>query len=163
MGTRKAVNLTIAGEYMTSAALNAPNRNGPDAALRSRASCSSDSISAASASASTDGCGGCGRKHRLNDIDSRSFVKPECMVAASQRAWARRSGSEGQSAGWPGAGNVSSRYSMIARESGMTRVPWWSTGSLAVGETRRLCARSLSTRSSMVLSSNDRFLARSAR
>ena len=75
-------------------------------------------------------------------------------MAASQRARARSGRTDGQSAGQVGGGYVSSRYSMIASESGITTPSWWSTGTLPVGDTLRLWTRFLSSTSCMERSSN---------
>ena len=67
----------------------------------------------------------------------RSAPKPLCISAAIERAWARAAGSAGHS---PAAGRCSARYSTIASESQITRVPWCRTGTLPAGDWARSAA-----------------------
>src|SRR5947208_2498531 len=66
---------------------------------------------------------------------SRRFVKPECISADSDLAWARSAGCDGHNLGF-----LSARYSRMARESHTVVEPSISTGTLPAGEAFRISA-----------------------
>src|SRR3954471_8521122 len=102
------------GAYIASAALNLPNRKGPAAPNRARASVQIVWIRAMSAFASSVRSRLAGGRHMFIPHWLRNAANPACISDEIARACARAAASEGQR--WA-LGNFSAAYSRIASDS----------------------------------------------
>ena len=122
------------GANMASAAVNLPKRYGPpDSAVRSPQMVSRRRRSAATASKST--FPGCEARRFIGAADAQRAQSRHAFRRKRHAPGRVRAASDGQ---MPLAGYLSLRYSMMAMVSGTTASPSISTGTLPVGDLRRM-------------------------